>query len=303
MLKRSLFILSGLILGAFGSALALVLFDPEPVLVFRIGVGMVIFLVGAVISTLIGAAQWGLKAGRENALKQADERRRSFIRRLDHEVKNPLTGLRAALANLSEAVSTQDRERAALNARRDVERLTRLLADLRKLSDLDERPLEHLPVYIPNILEEIVEAASSLPAYQGRTVSLLIANVPPLPLVTGDRDLLGLAFYNLVENALKFSGPGREVEVRAREEGRSVVVEVADGGSGIAAEDLPHLFEELYRGANARGVEGSGLGLALTARIVDLHGGGLEVASRQGGERQGTVFSIHLPAVRLVTKL
>jgi two-component system OmpR family sensor kinase len=146
-------------------------------------------------------------------------------------------------------------------------------------------------------LEEIVEAASSLPACQGRTVSLLIANVPPLPLVTGDRDLLGLAFYNLVENALKFSGPGKEVEVRAREDGRSVIIEVADGGSGIPAEDLPHLFEELYRGANARGVEGSGLGLALAARIVKLHGGSLKVTSRQG-DRQGTVFSIHLPAGR-----
>jgi two-component system OmpR family sensor kinase len=298
MLKRILFILSGLILGFFGSVLVLVLFDPEPILAFRMGTGVIIFLFGAFVSTLIAAVQWGMKMGRENTFQQADERRRSFIRRLDHEIKNPLTGLRAALANLSEAASPNDREKAAINARRDVERLTRLLADLRKLSDLDERPLEHLPVYIPNILEEIVEATSSLPAYQGRTVGLLINNVPSLPLVTGDRDLLGLAFYNLVENALKFSGPGREVEVRAREEGRGVIVEVADGGSGIPAEDLPYLFEELYRGANARGVEGSGLGLALTARIVDLHGGSLEVASRQGGERQGTVFSIHLPVGR-----
>jgi two-component system OmpR family sensor kinase len=297
MLKRSLIILSGLFLGFVGSALVAVLIDPEPVLVFRVGVGMVIFLAGALVSVLMAVAQWGLGRGHQNAFKQADERRRSFIRRLDHELKNPLTGLRAALANLSESVSPNERERAAANARRDVERLTRLLTDLRKLSDLDERPLEYLPVYVPNILEEIVEAASSLPAYQDRVVGLLINNVPSLPLVTGDRDLLGLAFYNLVENALKFSGPGREVEVRAREDGHNIIVEVADGGSGIPPEDLPYLFEELYRGTNARGVEGSGLGLALAARIVDLHGGGLEVASRQG-DRQGTVFSIHLPVRR-----
>lgn len=297
MLKRSLIILSGLFLGFVGSALVAVLIDPEPVLVFRVGVGMVIFLAGALVSVLMAIAQWGLGRGHQNAFKQADERRRSFIRRLDHELKNPLTGVRAALANLSESVSPNERERAAANARRDVERLTRLLTDLRKLSDLDERPLEYLPVYVPNILEEIVEAASSLPAYQDRVVGLLINNVPSLPLVTGDRDLLGLAFYNLVENALKFSGPGREVEVRAREDGHNIIVEVADGGSGIPPEDLPYLFEELYRGTNARGVEGSGLGLALAARIVDLHGGGLEVASRQG-DRQGTVFSIHLPVRR-----
>jgi two-component system OmpR family sensor kinase len=173
-----------------------------------------------------------------------------------------------------------------------------LLADLRKLSDLDERPLERLPVYVPNILEEIVEAVSSLPLYQGRAINLMISNVPPLPLVTGDRDLLGLAFYNLVENALKFSGPGKEVEVRAHEHGHTIVVDVADSGPGIAPDDVPHLFEELYRGANARGIEGSGLGLALTARILDLHSGSLEVASRLSGDRRGTVFSVRLPASR-----
>jgi len=297
MLKRILLTLSGLILGFLGSVLVAILFHPEPVLVFRMGIGVIVFLAGALISILIAVAWWGLKTGREDTFKQADERRRNFIRRLDHEVKNPLTGLRAALANFSEAAAPGDREKAAANTRHNVERLTHLLADLRKLSDLDEKLLERLPVYVPNILEEIVEAATSLPAYQGRVVSLLIANIPPLPLVTGDRDLLGLAFYNLMENALKFSGPGKEVEVRAREEGRNVVVEVADGGLGIPADDLPHLCEELYRGANARGIEGSGLGLALAARIVELHGGSLKVTSRQG-DRQGTVFSIHLPAGR-----
>ncbi|MBC8096543.1 MAG: HAMP domain-containing histidine kinase, partial [Akkermansiaceae bacterium] len=259
--------------------------------------GAIIFWFGAFISILILFSELGANMGRKDAHKTAEERRRSFIRRLDHEVKNPLTGLRAALANLSEAASPQEREYAAVNARRDVARLTSLLADLRKLSDLDERPLERLPVYAPNILEEIVDAALSLPVYEGRIINLLITNVPPLPLVTGDRDLLGLAFYNLVENALKYSGAEKEVEVRAREDGRSILIEVADGGSGIAPEDLPHLCEELYRGANARGIDGSGLGLALTARIVDLHGGTLNVTSRQG-ERQGTMFSIMLPARR-----
>lgn len=298
MLKRLPLILSGFFLGLLGSALTTFLLSPEPVLVFRVGVGALVFLFGAFISILMIFAEWGMKMGREDAHKAADERRRSFIRRLDHEVKNPLTGLRFALANLSEAASSQERERAVVNARRDVARLTRLLADLRKLSDLDERPLERLPVYMPNILEEIVDAALSLPVYEGRVINLLITNVPSLPLVTGDRDLLGLAFYNLVDNALKYSGPENEVEVRAREDGRSVLIEVADGGSGIPAEDLPHLCEELYRGVNAHGVDGSGLGLALTARIVDLHGGSLNVTSSQQGERQGTVFSIQLPARR-----
>ncbi len=295
MLKRISALLSGLLLGIVGATLVTFLVNPEPVFVFRLGAGAIVFIFGCFISTLMIFIEWGRKQGREDATLSAEERRRSFIRRLDHEVKNPLTGLRAALANLSELVTPAEREYAATNAKRDVARLTRLLADLRKLSDLDERPLEHLPVYVPNILEEIVDAALSLPTHEKRIVNLLIASVPSLPLVTGDRDLLGLAFYNLMENALKYSE--NEVEVRAREDGRNVLIEIADGGSGIAPEDLPHLCEELYRGTNARGIDGSGLGLALTARIVDLHGGSLNVTSSQG-ERHGTVFSIHLPVRR-----
>ena len=296
-MKRILAGLAPFFLGSIASFLVTVLVKPELVFAFRLGLGMLLFLSGGLVSAAVFLAQWAHGRGYGRAFRQAQENRRSFIRRLDHELKNPLTGLRAALANLSESATPEEREKASVNARRDVERLQRLLADLRKVSDLDEIPLETLPVQVPELLEEIIEAVGGLPVYHGRSLSLLIANVPPLPPVIGDRDLLGLAFYNLIDNALKFSGPGNAVQVRAREDGRSVVVEVADGGPGLPAEDLPHIFEELYRGTNARGIPGSGLGLALAARIVNLHAGSLKVSSRQG-ERQGTVFSMILPAGR-----
>ena len=298
-MKRILAGLAPFILGSIASILLTILIKPELVFSFRVGLGMLVFVSGILVSLAVFLAEWAHKWGKERAFQQAQANRRSFIHRLDHELKNPLTGLRAALANLSESASPEDREQASLNARRDVERLQRLLADLRKLSDLDDIPMETLPVQVPELLEEIVDAAGGLPVYHGRSLSLLVANVPPLPPVLGDRDLLGLAFYNLIDNALKFSGPGNAVQVRAREDGRSLVVEVADGGPGIPADDLPHIFEELYRGTNARGIPGSGLGLALAARIVDLHAGSLKVTSRQG-ERQGTVFSLVLPAGRII---
>jgi two-component system OmpR family sensor kinase len=229
------------------------------------------------------------------ALQEADRSRHRFLRRLDHEIKNPLTGLQVALANLRESGSQPERERAARNADRAVERLTRLLADLRKLSDLADRPVERLPVEIPKLLEEMIEAARSQPSYAERPITLLITRVPwNLPPVTGDRDLLGLAIYNLLENALKFTSENDSVEVRALEDGRAIIVEVADTGPGIAPEDLQSIFEELYRGTNARGVEGSGLGLALAQRIVDLHGGQISVRSHQA-EPRGTVFTLRLP--------
>jgi two-component system OmpR family sensor kinase len=288
--------------GALVSVLAQGFFQPVPLLVFKIDLGMVAFVAGAIITLfLLLFYLGGLSRERlsqrmlEHSLKEAELGRRRFLRRLDHEIKNPLTGLRAALVNLQETRGTEERQRATSNASRAVDRLSRLLADLRKLSDLEERPVENLAVDVPELLQDMVDAAQSLPAYGKREVNLLISRVPsPFPTVRGDRDLLGLAVYNLVENALKFTPENESVEVRALEDGRTIVVEVADSGGGIATEDLSNIFEELYRGSNARGVEGSGLGLALVRRIVALHGGEIDVRSRQE-EPRGTVFTVRLP--------
>ncbi len=228
-------------------------------------------------------------------LQNERESRRNFMRRLDHEIKNPLTGLRAALVNLKEEKTDEERQRAVGNANRAVERLIRLLTDLRKLSDLEERSIERISVDVPELLDDVVTAARVIPAYEGREVNLLIPKVPsPFPTITGDRDLLLLAVYNLVENALKFTSENESVEVRVMEDGRAILIEVADTGMGVAPEDVANIFDELYRGSNARGTEGSGLGLALVNRIASLHGGGVGVRSSQVDPR-GTVFTLRLP--------
>jgi two-component system, OmpR family, sensor kinase len=291
-----------LLLGIVVSFLAQVFWNPVPILIFKIDIGMVAFMVGLILTLFIGSFQLGVwitgqKAERkvEETVRQSEERRRKFLRRLDHEIKNPLTGLRAAMVNLQEAQSKDERIMAAENASRAVVRLTRLLNDLRKLADLEERSLEYALVDVPELLNDVVEAARSIPAYEGRDINLMISKVPsPFPSVTGDRDLLVLAVYNLVDNALKYTSAKEPVEVRALEDGKAIVVEVADSGGGISSEDLPKIFEELYRGSNARTTDGSGLGLALVNRIVALHGGQLEVRSRAENPR-GTVFTVRLP--------
>ncbi|MGE5249655.1 MAG: sensor histidine kinase [Bacteroidota bacterium] len=293
------------VLGSLVSVAAQLFFQPVPLLLFKVDLGMLAFLFGTLLSIflggIVGAGLWTEARSRrslEGSLREVERGQRRFLRRLDHEIKNPLTGLQAALANVRESVSEQERARAAENAGRAVERLTRLLADLRKLADLEERALERLPVDIPELLEDIVAAVSSLPAHEQRKVNVFIARVPwPFPPVTGDRDLLGLVFYNLIENALKFSSMQDSVEVRALEDGRTIAIEVADSGPGVPQDDLERIFEELYRGTNARGTEGSGLGLALVRRIVLLHGGQVSVRSQQQ-EPRGTVFTIRLPAAR-----
>lgn len=238
---------------------------------------------------------WEAQSLYADYVQNTAQKRRHFLRRLDHEIKNPLTGMRAALVNLQEAQAGEERVRAVRNANLAVERLTRLLTDLRKLSDLEERTIERLPVNVPELLDDVVAAARTIPAYEGRNITLLIPKIPsPFPMVTGDRDLLVLAVYNLVENALKFTSAEDSIEVRALEDGRAILLEVADSGVGIPSDDISKIFEELYRGSNARGTEGSGLGLALVHRIAVLHGGGVGVRSSQN-EPRGTVFTVRLP--------
>jgi two-component system OmpR family sensor kinase len=263
------------------------------------------FLAGFFITlSLVLLYLWDVRSVRQakamilEAMRDLEQNRRSFLRRLDHEIKNPLTGLRAALVNMQETQAAEERQHAVENAGRAVTRLTRLLADLRKLSDLGERPIERTYVDVPDLLQDAVDAAHVLPAFDGREVSLLIPKVPsPFPSITGDRDLLVLAVYNLIENALKFTCAEDSVEVRASEDGQFVVIEVADSGVGIPPEDLPKIFEELYRGSNARSTEGSGLGLALVKRIIALHNGQINVRSSQA-EPRGTVFTMRLPVTK-----
>ena len=287
-------------LTAAAAAAAHWLAGPIPILHVRIDLGTALGILGGLISLFLIVFLGVRRASIERSQSWVDTLRKSnreahrrFLRRLDHEMKNPLMAVRAALANLGMTQEETDRKRLVEDVQHQVERMTRLSADLRKLAELEDRPIEQLPVDIPDLLAEIVEAARCHPTYVGRDVRLVVSQVPwQLPAVAGDRDLLALAFYNLMDNALKFTSPQNPVEVRALEDGRWLIVEVADSGAGIAEEDLPLIFDELYRGANARGVEGSGLGLALVQRIVDRHKGEVSIRSRSG---QGTVLTVRLP--------
>src|SRR5260221_12389598 len=117
MLKRILITLAPTLLGLGISVLLVGL--GLPVLVIHISIGMAIFVLGVLVSVLMALVQLGQKYGQDSTFVQGEQRRLSFIRRLDHELKNPLTGLRAALANLSESAAAPDREKAAASPRRD----------------------------------------------------------------------------------------------------------------------------------------------------------------------------------------
>ena len=253
----------------------------------RLGLIVSLLVLGGLAAGAWQARRYGRRLALAQAQAAADRRR--FVQRLDHELKNPLTAIRAGLANVAEDPSPQ----AAHSVDTQVVRLSRLTADLRKLAELETRPLEHAPVDLSDLLRQVFELAQEQPGPEARQLNLSLPQAPwPLPPIMGDRDLLLLAVHNLLDNALKFSRPGDRVELRASEDGAAVVIEVADTGPGIPETDLPHIWEELYRGQGARSVPGSGLGLALVQAIVQRHGGQVTVRSRAG---QGTVFTVRLP--------
>ncbi|MGB8213578.1 MAG: HAMP domain-containing sensor histidine kinase [Anaerolineales bacterium] len=257
------------------------------------------------LSLIFGVGLSGLAAlafallGRSGRIRQqantaAAEERRRFLLRLDHELKNPLTAIRAGLANLAESPSGDARLEALASVETQALRLSRLSADLRKLAELEVRLVERSQVDMPVLLREAFELAQEQPGAVGRHLSLSIPQAPwPLPNVLGDPDLLLLAVHNLLDNALKFSRPGDTLELRAFEDGAEIVIEVADTGPGIPEDEQPHVWEELYRGQAGRGIPGSGLGLALVRAIAERHNGRVSLRSRLG---QGTVISLRLPA-------
>lgn len=272
----------------------------SPILYLRVDLGTLsllgsLILSGSLAIHLVVAARAAQKHQRGIARvrhKTAEERRR-FLQRLDHELKNPLTAIRAGLANLADGSTTAARQEALASVEAQVMRLSRLTSDLRKLAELETRPLDRAPVDVAELLREAVASAQEQVEAGGRRLALTLPQAPwPVPAISGDWDLLFLAAYNLLDNALKFTRPGDTVEVRVFEDGTSVAIEVADTGPGIPEEELPLVWEELYRGQGARGISGSGLGLALVRAIVERHDGQVTVRSRL---RQGTVVAVRLP--------
>ncbi|MDO4887993.1 MAG: HAMP domain-containing sensor histidine kinase [Actinomycetaceae bacterium] len=216
---------------------------------------------------------------------------RQFLRRLDHELKNPLTAIRAAIFEEGDAAAS----RGIIDAQSS--RMSRLLTDLRKLSDLETAEIHYEEVDLEETARDAVEAVSQQLESAGESRSFVLAfpEAPwPLPHVAGDADLLYSAVYNLVSNAAKYTEPSARIEIRGSEERGSVTLVVADTGIGIPADDVQTVWEELGRAGNARGRPGYGLGLTLVATIVSRHGGSYSLDSRLG---VGTQVSITLPAV------
>jgi signal transduction histidine kinase len=227
--------------------------------------------------------------------RHQEEFYRSFIQNISHELLTPLAAIAGHVANIKEcSIEEVESWRHSQDIiEREVRRLTGLTSNLLLLSRLESGvPLRLEPTNVGVVVEETV--AGLLRVAQAKGIELSIQSPPRLPRIRADRHQIKQVFINLLDNAVKYCPEGSEVQVRLETDGEGIVVEVADNGPGIPPEDLPHVFEKMYRveKESTRSVEGSGLGLSIVKRIVELHGGQIAVESTVG---EGTTFRVSLP--------
>ena len=134
------------------------------------------------------------------------------------------------------------------------------------------------------------------PLSDDMTVSVELPRVSGNPFVLGDAETLEQVFTNLISNAIKYNKPNGSVRIEIREEPESVIIEIQDTGIGIPKENLPFIFDQFYRVNRKEGqkTKGTGLGLSIAKKIVDLHGGSIQVTSELG---KGSTFTVVLPKV------
>jgi two-component system OmpR family sensor kinase len=226
--------------------------------------------------------------------RRATLQQRNFVTMTSHEFRTPLTVIDAQaqrLIKLKDRLAPGDLLERAMRIRSAVTRLTGIMDSLLGASLL----LDGQAVYRPSDFEPAALLHEVCQLHRETTRSADIReDAGALPRVMrGDRKLLFALFSNLLSNALKYSAPGDPVEVTGyKDSGDGISVRIRDRGIGIPERDRAHLFERYFRGANAVGVAGSGVGLHLVAMVLELHGGTIEVDSNEGA---GSTFVVHLP--------
>lgn len=288
----------GLGLGGLALLLRLAADDPDQMISTNLGyiaalAGLSAAIIVAILLLLRELLRRVWLSGVEQVRSQALAEHHRFLRRLDHELKNPLTALRAGIGSLD--LIAQDTHQKAIikTLAEDTQRLSRLVTDLRKIAEIDTTALDIQTIEIAFFCAQVNELMREHPLYAERACSVDCAGVRDgEQIVIGDPDLLLLAFHNLLDNAFKYTRPGDAIRVRFTHKDLDCIIDIEDTGIGIEADDLAHIWEDLYRGSNAGAIPGNGIGLSLVRAIIERHFGSLMAESQPG---RGTTITIRLP--------
>lgn len=224
-------------------------------------------------------------------LETAFEAQKQFVRNASHEIKNPLTAIKGEIEVLLQKERSPKEYKASLSIisseANKLEILTNQLLDLEKANAMDE--IRNPKIF--SLEQTILEVAEK---FSPQLVKLSLTDMENSCSMEGNSKLLQMAISNLVENGLKYSN-NHQVEIRLQSIQHQGIVTIIDHGVGIPASDLKKIFQPLYRASNARFIQGHGIGLSLAKRIVELHGGTIDLESK---EQKGTKVIITLPCIK-----
>jgi two-component system phosphate regulon sensor histidine kinase PhoR len=228
-------------------------------------------------------------------LRQADRIRTDFVAKVSHEFKTPLTSIRGYAETLRSETSIESQGEFAEVIYRNARYLESLVNDLLELGRIESEPSSSVDtVDLRSIIDEIDEQVESRSLALGVDRPLIEIDCESIQLRV-DRSRLSAALSNLIDNAIRYSDPGRPIRVNGRLAGSDATIEVSDSGAGIPADELGRIFERFYRvdKFRARQSGGTGLGLAIARHAVESQGGTLTVESQVGS---GSTFTIRLPS-------
>lgn len=233
----------------------------------------------------------------EEALREADRRKDTFLATLAHELRNPLAPIRNGLQILDKRIGPDDEiaQRTITMMQRQMTHLVRLVDDLLDVSRITRGKLQLKlqRVAVSDLIRSATEACRALIEAGGHQFEVQLAQETLY--VEGDPDRLVQVISNLLSNAAKFTATPGRIELRMMRQGESVLIEVRDTGVGIAHHQLDHVFEPFFQleQHGLRGQGGLGIGLSLVRELVHMHGG--SVAALSDGADQGSTFVIRLP--------
>jgi heavy metal sensor kinase len=219
---------------------------------------------------------------------------RRFTADASHELRTPLTAIRMeAEVALTRPLGLADHQQLLGSILEECDRLTRLTDQLLALAREDARATRqaHEPVDLSALVNDIADTMRPLAEAKGIRFHV---RADPDTRILGDPARLREVFLNLLDNAIKYTPDGGEIEIRSNVQGKEAVVAVRDSGIGIPAEHQPYVFERFYRvdKARTRAEGGTGLGLSIAQSIVSSHGGKIELTSTPG---KGTIFTVRVP--------
>ncbi len=228
-------------------------------------------------------------------IEQLDKARGQFVSNASHELKTPLSTIKILIETLLyQETPDPDMEKEFLgDINKEIDRLNSIVTDLLTLVNVDSggMKLNKSDLKLGQLIQEQTQRLMPLARENGIEME---CNIKDSCDVLGDATKLQQVFYNLMDNAIKYTHRGGSVTIDVSRTGRRAIVHISDTGVGIPESDLPHIFERFYRVDKARSREtgGTGLGLSIVKQIVLLHGGIINAASKEG---EGTVFTVELP--------